>query len=195
MINFLLDKKSFYKVILSLLPLVPICSTLKDGLIIGSAFCITLIISALTAPLLYKHLSSKTAFSAKILVTSALSGLLYIVLNLLLSAKAETLGVYMPLVAVCTLIASINDKPSTFKTYFSSQCFVALASFLVVVFSSLLREFLGMGSVFGFDIFSKWFQPISFFSTSAGALFTVAVFVIVYQAAICRVSKGEEGKE
>ena len=195
MIKFILDKISFYKVILSVLPLTVFCLTLKDGLTVGAAAFIIIIISALLTPLIYKYLSSKTAFAAKILIASALSGLLFILLNLFLPQMAENLGVYMPLVAICAVIASVNEKPVTFKTYISGQFFFGITSFLLLTLISLIREFLGAGSFFGFDLFSKWFEPIAFFSTSAGALLTVAVFVIVYQAIISRVKKGEEDKK
>ena len=59
--------------------------------------------------------------------------------------------------------------------------------------SSLIREFLGYGSILGFDIYSEYFTPVSFFATPAGGLLMTAIFIIVYRVFAVK-SKGRRNR-
>ena len=61
-----------------------------------------------------------------------------------------------------------------------------------LILSSLIREVLGLGSLFGIDLYTKYFSPIGFFATPAGGFLIAALGVILYRLFVLTSSEEKE---
>ena len=92
----------------------------------------------------------------------------------------DTLGVYLPLIVVnCIILGraeSFASKNPVVDSLFDGL-FMGLGFTLALTLMGAFREILGNGSIFGIAL---WDFKIGFFSSSAGAFFTYALFIAMF---------------
>lgn len=186
MFDILKDKNVYNKIILSIVPLTAFCSTALSSLIAGIIiiFAVTLSWTAVSA--LKQFLTSKTAPFVRIVIAVGIVGILTMLCQLIFKDTVSSIGIGLTLISVTTvLLVSTDDvlaeKPFSVLKY-GAIISTASAGFLFVI--GFLKEFLGTGSVFGFDIYTSFFAPFEFFKTPAGALLLCAALTVLYSVLV-----------
>jgi electron transport complex protein RnfE len=183
-------KKSFFdKILLALLPLMAVCKTLSEALLAAVVIGISLLLTDLCVHCIGKQIIGAPLGFASVVITLGFIGVFAALATLFAKGQVESIGVYLYIPAVTGVIFS-QDKKSGFINSFKTSAVNSLSFALILTVSGLFREFMGMGSIFGVDIYTKLFAPIGFFTTPAGGLMTAALLLIV-----CRVVFGKAGKE
>ena len=180
------DKSVYNKIILSVVPLTALCSTALSALIAGITVIFAVSLSWIAVSALKQFLSSKTETFVRIVIAVGIVGVATMLFSIIFKDAVESIGIYLPLISVTTavLVGSddvLGEKPSNVFLYGAVISSVA-AVFLFTV--GFLKEFLGMGSIFGIDIYTKIFTPMEFFKTPAGALLICAVLTVLYNALV-----------
>ncbi|MEE0928643.1 MAG: Rnf-Nqr domain containing protein [Acutalibacteraceae bacterium] len=188
--NSLAKKYLSDNLLLAVLPLMVVCKTAPDALLAAAIIVIALPLTDLSARILHKLLNSSALLFARMVFAVGYIGILATVCTLFAKTQVENLGIYLYLPAVTTLFFAMEKNETSLPETLKDSA-ISSASFFVVLFiSGILREFLGLGSLFGVEIYTKLFAPIGFFASPAGGLFTAAIFLI-----LCRVISCERGKE
>ena len=194
MINMLKDKTVYNKIILSIIPLTAICSTALSALIAGIITIFAVLLSAIAVSGLKRFLTEKTGYIARTVIAIGIVGILTMAFSVFFKDIIESVSLYLPLISVITVILISTKDIMEYKTInvfkYSIVVSGVAAGFLFVV--GLLKEILGQGSVFGFDLYTKFFAPIEFFKTPAGALLICAALTILYNVIVKHAEKRRE---
>lgn len=152
------------------------------SLFVGVVSLFAVCISALALSLLKPFLNEKTAPFAKITIALGAVGVLSMLASLFMKQTVDSVAVFLPLISVTTVLLTDTNhilEQSLESTLKHSALIGGLsADFLLTV--GVLREFLGAGSFFGLDIYTKLFSPAEFFLKPAGALLIAAFLAIGY---------------
>ena len=101
-------------------------------------------------------------------------------LDKLLPSIYESLGLYLPLIVVnCIILARAESFASKNSPIASAAdgLFMGIGFTLALTLMGAFREILGAGKIFGITL---WDFKIGFFSSSAGAFFTFAIFIATF---------------
>ncbi len=183
MFDILKDKQLFEGWILAVLPLLAVSSTLKAGLILSVTVVLALIVSVGGVFALKSFLTEKTAPFAQLVLAVGTVGISAALLRLGFNEDVTGLGIYISVAAISAVLMLKSDyiiKTDIFGIVFGVM-FSVMVGVGFLLASSLIREFLGYGSILGFDIYSEYFTPVSFFATPAGGLLMTAIFIIGYR--------------
>ncbi len=184
-----ITKRSYFdKILLALLPLMAVCKTLTDALTAAVIAAVALLLTDLCAHFLRKLISGAPFRFARIIISIGFIGAFAAVVSLFAKTQIENLGVYLYIPAVTALFFGESEGISFFGRI-KASAINSLAFFTLLTVSGFFRELIGMGSVCGIDLYTKWFVPIGFFTTPAGGLLTAAVLLIVCRAVFDRTEK------
>ncbi len=182
MFGILRTKEIYYKIILAAIPLMAVCRDAKSALVGAAATVTTVVLAALFVNLTKPLLSKKTAAFAHLLFGVGVVGVFSAFFSIFTKEIIEEITLYLPLIAVTSTFLADTDfalENSVLTTVTGSLLTTATSGAFLFV-SGVIREFLGMGSLFGFDIYTKWFIPMDFFKNPAGALAVASVLTVIY---------------
>ena len=191
MFGLLKDKETYSKIILCSLPLTVVATTAYTSILVAVISFLVVIISTLLVCLLKSFLTEKTALLAKVVISIGVVGVLTMTASVFYKELTDSVSPYLPLISLTTfLILSGKDtiEATPANALKASVVMGGVSSgFLFVV--GILREFLGMGSLFGIDIYTKVFAPMELFKNPVGALFIAAMLVLLYNILVSLTGK------
>lgn len=180
------DSKVTGKIILSVVPLTAVCGTALSSVIAAIILLITVVLTWALLPLIKQFLSEKTAPFVRIIIALGVIGTLTMVSTVFFKEATNSIAVYLPLIAITVIMLSAineNIESTPIQALKLGATLGGLGSvFLFAV--GVLKEFLGMGSLFGFNVYTKLFAPIEFFKNPAGSLLICAGLAIIYNLAV-----------
>jgi electron transport complex protein RnfE len=169
---------------LALTPIIAVANTIKKSAILMLVFILLLLTTRILASFFITFIPSrlKTMFSA------LLSGIVLIPVLILASRifgeETFKLGIYLPMLAVDTLIISSSEiKEDEKKTkIFIDAIKLSLGYALVVYLVGFVRELVGSGSILGYKVFNFAILPIA--NTTAGGFIITGILLAVFQSSI-----------
>lgn len=176
------DKSLYFQIVLATLPVTLAGKTAWSALLAAVTAVLAAVGGSLIVTALKKFLNIKTAPFALLITAVGVVGVCTLLAELFFPAVAQTLGFTLALVAVavpftvsCDFCLNQNLLGSGLTALLLSG---VQAGFMLTC--GVVREILGSGSLFGLDLYSKWFSPVTFFTTPAGGLLTAALLLVVY---------------
>ena len=164
-----------------------LCSSLAvttsvfNGLGMGLSMTFVLLMSEIIISLFRKLIPSAIRLPIFIIVIAAFTTIVQLLLQAYVPALSESLGVFIPLIVVnCIIMGRVEA--------FSSKNSVGAASLdalgmgigytWVLIAISLIRELLGSGKIFGYEVFAEE-NAIGFFSGAPGGFFVFGVMIAI----------------
>ena len=180
------DSKVTGKIILSVVPLTAVCGTALSSVIAAIILLITVALTWALLPLIKQFLSEKTAPFVRIIIALGVIGTLTMVSTVFFKEATNSIAVYLPLIAITVIMLSAINENIESTPIQALKLGATLGGwgsvFLFAV--GVLKEFLGMGSLFGFNVYTKLFAPIEFFKNPAGSLLICAGLAIIYNLTV-----------
>lgn len=176
------DKNLYFQIVLATLPVTVAGRSGLSALLAAVTAVLAATAGSVIITALKKFLNIKTAPFALLITAVGVVGVCTLLSQLFFPETAAILGFALALVAVAVPFTVSCDF--CLNQSLAGSCLTALllsgvqAAFMLAC--GIIREFFGSGSLFGLDIYTRWFAPISFFTTPAGGLLTVALLLIVY---------------
>lgn len=168
------------KLVLGTCPTLALTTAASNGIGMGIAVTFVLICSNLFVSLLRKIIPNQVRIPAFVLIIASFVTIVRLVLDKFLPDIYESLGLYLPLIVVnCIILAraeSFASKNSPVASILDGL-FMGIGFTLALTLMGAFREILGAGAVFGIKL---WDFKIEFFSSSAGAFFTFALFIATF---------------
>ncbi len=168
------------KLVLGTCPTLALTTAASNGIGMGVAVTFVLICSNLFVSLLRKIIPNQVRIPAFVLIIASFVTIVRLALDKFLPSIYESLGLYLPLIVVnCIILAraeSFASKNSPFASVLDGL-FMGIGFTLALTLMGAFREILGAGAVFGIKL---WDFKIEFFSSSAGAFFTFALFIALF---------------
>lgn len=168
------------KLVLGTCPTLALTTLAMNGIGMGAAVTFVLICSNILVSLLRKAIPSQVRIPAFVLIIATFVTIVRLLLDKLLPDIYESLGLYLPLIVVNCIILARAESFASKNGVLASACdglFMGIGFTFALTLMGAFREILGNGTVFGLRL---WDFQIGFFSSSAGAFFTYALFIAVF---------------
>ena len=183
------------KLVLGTCPTLALTTAAMNGIGMGIAVTFVLIASNVIISLLRNAIPKEVRIPAFILVIATFVTVVRLALDYFLPEIYDSLGLYLPLIVVnCIILARAESFASKNPVLASAAdgLFMGVGFTLALTLMGAVREILGAGAVFGVKL---WDFSIGFFSSSAGAFFTYAVFIALFALITDAVSEKAKRKK
>ena len=179
--NGIIKENPTFVLILGMWPTLAVTSSAINGLGMGLSTTVVLILSNLLISAFRKVIPGGVRMPAYIVIVASLVTVVQFIMEAYTPSLSASLGVYIPLIVVnCIILGRAESYAS--KNPVVPSIFDGLGmglGFTVGLTSiGLVREFLGAGQLFGFQVLSlSWFTPITIFVMAPGAFLVLSFLV------------------
>ena len=191
----LISSNPTLKLVLGTCPTLALTTAAMNGIGMGLAVTFVLIFSNVIISLLRKAIPKEVRIPAFILIIATFVTIVRLALDFFLPDIYESMGLYLPLIVVnCIILARAESFASKNGVLASAAdgLFMGIGFTLALTTMGAVREILGAGAIFGHKL---WDFSIGFFSSSAGAFFTYAVFIAVFALITDKISEKSKLKK
>ena len=181
---------------LGLCPTLAVTTSAINGLGMGLSTTVVLVLSNMLISMLRKVIPDSVRMPAFIVVVASFVTIVQFLLEGFVPSLYDSLGLYIPLIVVnCIILGRAESYAS--KNPVLPSIFDGIGMGLGFTFGltciGLIRELLGAGQIFGFQILSlKWFTPITIFVMAPGAFLVLSCLVAIMN--IVRAKMEAKGK-
>ena len=176
-------KNPIFVQVLALCPLLAVTTSAVNALTMGLATTAVMICASAAISVFRKIIPSEIRIAAAVIIVAGF----VTVLQLLLDAYAPpnitaALGIFIPLIAVnCILFARLESFASKNKIFASAidALGMGLGFTLGLFVVGVVREFLGTGSVFGYELLHDTNAHMLIMVMPAGAFFTLGLIIMI----------------
>ena len=179
--NGIIKENPTFVLMLGMCPTLAVTSSAINGLGMGLSTTVVLILSNLLISAFRKVIPGGVHMPAYIVIVASLVTVVQFIMEAYTPSLSASLGVYIPLIVVnCIILGRAESYAS--KNPVVPSIFDGLGmglGFTVGLTSiGLVREFLGAGQLFGFQVLSlSWFTPITIFVMAPGAFLVLSFLV------------------
>lgn len=177
------------KLVLGTCPTLALTTVAMNGIGMGLAVTFVLICSNLIISSLRRLIPKQVRIPSFVLIIATFVTITRLLLDKFLPDIYESLGLYLPLIVVnCIILARAESFASKNKILPSmvDGLGMGIGFTLALTLLGAFREILGSGAIFGLKL---WDFSIGFFSSSAGAFFTYAIFIALFSLISQKLSK------
>ena len=176
--NGLVKENPTFVMMLGMCPTLAVTTSAINGIGMGLSTTVVLIFSNLLISLLRKIIPDSVRMPAFIVVVATLVTVVQFLLEGFVPSLYASLGVYIPLIVVNCIIlgraeayASKNPVlPSVFD-----GIGMGLGFTLGLTCIGIVRELIGSGKLFGFQVMPDIYEPVTIFILAPGAFFVLAM--------------------
>ena len=194
--NGLIKENPTFVLMLGMCPTLAVTTSAINGLGMGLSTTVVLVLSNMLISMLRKVIPDSVRMSAFIVVVASFVTIVQFLLEGFVPSLYDSLGLYIPLIVVnCIILGRAESYAS--KNPVLPSIFDGIGMGLGFTFGltciGLIRELLGAGQIFGFQILSlKWFTPITIFVMAPGAFLVLSCLVAIMN--IVRAKMEAKGK-
>lgn len=181
-----------FRLVLGTCPTLALTTAAMNGIGMGLAVTFVLICSNVLISLLKKVIPDTVRIPAFVLIIATFVTIVKLVLDKFMPDLYAMMGVYLPLIVVNCIILGRAESFASKNPVLDSACdglFTGLGFTAALTLMGAFREILGNASIFGFKLWDADVFSIGFFSSSAGAFFTFAIFIAVFNYVVNKVQK------
>lgn len=178
--NGIIKENPTFVLMLGMCPTLAVTSSAINGLGMGLSTTVVLVCSNLLISLFRKIIPNGVRMPAYIVIVASLVTVVQFLMQAYLSSLSKSLGVYIPLIVVnCIILGRAESYASKNKPLESifDGIGMGLGFTVGLTLIGLIREILGAGTAFDFQIFGEWFTPITIFIMAPGAFLVLAFLV------------------
>lgn len=181
--NGLIKHNPIFVMLIGLCPTLAVTTCAVNGVSMGIATLFVLIISNSVISLLCKFIPSRIRVGAYIIIIAGFSTAVDLLLQAYLPTVSNALGLYVPLIAVNCLIFARADAFASKNAPLASLLdglAMGLGFTAALTLVGIIRELIGSGSVFGIDLFGRYFS-LPVFLMPTGAFLTLGFLLALFQ--------------
>ena len=179
--NGLIKENPTFVLVLGMCPTLAVTTSAINGLGMGLTTTVVLACSNLFISILRKVIPDKVRIPAFIVIVASFVTIVQLLLEAYIPSLNDSLGIYIPLIVVnCIILGRAEAYAYKHKPIASlfDGIGMGLGFTIAITILGLVREILGSGSVFGFEIIPDSFH-ISIFVLAPGAFFVLAFLIAI----------------
>lgn len=176
-INGLIHENPTFVLMLGMCPTLAVTTSASNGLGMGLSTAAVLIASNVMISILRKIIPDTVRMPSYIVIVASFVTMVQFLLEAYVPNLHESLGIYIPLIVVNCIIlgraeayASKNNVLSSFVDGLG----MGFGFTIGLIAIGLVREILGSGSMFGYQIMPGSYTPINIFVLAPGAFFVLS---------------------
>lgn len=194
--NGIIKENPTFVLVLGMCPTLAVTTSAINGVGMGLSTTAVLVMSNMLISMLRKIIPDSVRMPAFIVVVASFVTIVQFLLEGFVPSLYDSLGLYIPLIVVnCIILGRAESYAS--KNPVGLSIFdgigMGLGFTLALTLIGMVREIIGSGKIFGFQILGDWFTPITIFVLAPGALFVLG-FMTAIQNAIAN-KKGKPRKD
>ena len=173
-------ENAVFVMLLGMCPTLAVTNSATNGLAMGLATSFVLLSSAIFVSLLRNFIPHQVRIASFIVIIATFVTIADYFLAAMLPPISKSLGPYVPLIVVNCLIlgraeAFFSKNTLTLSIADALGMGTGFTGALIVL--GAIREILGNGSVFNFQIFGDWFEPWIIMLLPGGAFLTLGIMI------------------
>lgn len=169
-----------FRQLLGMCPTLAVTNAMINGLAMGLATAFVLIFSSLVVSSIKKLIPSQVRIATYIVIIATFVTIADRFLAAFFPLISKNLGPYVPLIVVNCIILGRQEAFSSKNTVGRSliDAFgMSLGFILGLLILSAIREILGFGTFFGFQVMGQWFKPWIIMILPPGAFITLGILL------------------
>ncbi|AZO94301.1 RnfABCDGE type electron transport complex subunit E [Iocasia frigidifontis] len=183
--NGLWNENPIFRLVIGMCPTLAVTNTATNGLAMGLATSFVLLASEIVISIIKKLIPNDVRIPSYILIIATFVTFVDYFLKAFFPGIAASLSLFIPLIVVNCLILGRNEAFASRNPLLNS---IADAVGMGIGFTwaltllGVVRELLGMGSIFSFQIFKLaaeggWYEPMIIMILPAGAFISLGILV------------------
>ena len=180
-INGILNENPIFRLALSMCPAVGISTTVMNGLLLGIAVLFVQVFSSCTISVIKNYIHPKLRIPTYTLTIATWVTVIDLVLAAYMPAAYKEMGIFVKLIvafAIITMRLEMFSCKNSVPASFWDGVGMGLGFMFAMMTLGFVRELLGMGTLFGYDILG--FKPLLFFVLPAAGFFCVGIMMAIY---------------
>ena len=174
------DDNPVFRQLLGMCPTLAVTGTVITGIAMGLATTFVLILSSLVVASIKKLIPAQVRIASYIVVIASFVTIADQVLKAYFYPISEALGPYVPLIVVnCIILGrqeAFSSKNSVGRSFVDALGMSSGFILALLVLSSI-REILGAGTFFGYQVMGSWFKPWIIMILPAGAFIALGILL------------------
>ena len=174
------DENPVFRQLLGLCPTLAVTGWVINGLAMGLATTFVLIFSSLVISSIKKLIPSQVRIATFIVVIASFVTIADLFLKAFFYPISEALGPYVPLIVVnCIILGrqeAFSSKNSVGRSFIDALGMSSGFILALIVLSSI-REILGAGTFFGYQVMGPWFKPWIIMILPPGAFLALGILL------------------
>lgn len=202
--NGIIRENPIFRLVLGMCPTLAVTTAAINGLGMGVAVIFVLSLSNLAISLLKDYIPEKVRIPAYVVVIASFVTIVDMFMHAFTPALYDALGLYIPLIVVnCIILARAESFASKNKPFhsFMDGIGMGIGFTLALTLLGMIRELLGLGSIFGIKLLGEGsilslslftsFKPAIIMILPPGAFFTLGLVL----ALINKITEKKESKQ
>lgn len=176
-INGLIRENPTFVLMLGMCPTLAVTTSASNGLGMGLSTAAVLIASNVMISILRKIIPDTVRMPSYIVIVASFVTMVQFLLEAYVPNLHESLGIYIPLIVVNCIIlgrAEAYASKNNVLSSFADGLGMGLGFTIGLIAIGLVREILGSGSMFGYQIMPGSYTPINIFVLAPGAFFVLS---------------------
>lgn len=186
--NGIIRENPIFRLVLGMCPTLAVTTSAINGLGMGVAVIFVLSLSNLAISLLKDYIPEKVRIPAYVVVIASFVTIVDMLMHAFTPALYDALGLYIPLIVVnCIILARAESFASKNKPFhsFMDGIGMGIGFTLALTLLGMIRELLGLGSIFGIKLLGEGsilslslftsFKPAIIMILPPGAFFTLGL--------------------
>jgi len=168
------------RLVIGMCPTLAVTNSAENGLAMGLATSFVLIMSEFVISIIKKLIPANVRIPSYILIIATFVTFTDYFLKAFFPGIASSLSIFIPLIVVNCLILGRQEafasKNPTHRAV-ADGIGMGIGFTWVLTLLGMIREFFGMGSMFGFQLLGEWYRPMVIMILPAGAFITLGILV------------------
>ncbi len=176
-INGLIRENPTFVLMLGMCPTLAVTTSASNGLGMGLSTAAVLIASNVMISILRKIIPDTVRMPSYIVIVASFVTMVQFLLEAYVPNLHESLGIYIPLIVVNCIIlgrAEAYASKNNVLSSFADGLGMGFGFTIGLIAIGLVREILGSGSMFGYQIMPGSYTPINIFVLAPGAFFVLS---------------------
>ena len=178
--NGLWQENPIFRLVIGMCPTLAVTNTAVNGLAMGIATGFVLLASEIVISLIKKLIPNNVRIPSYILIIATFVTFVDYYLKAFFPGIAASLSLFVPLIVVNCLILGRQEAFASRNPVHRSiadALGMGLGFTWALVILSVVRELLGMGSVFGWQVLGSWYPPMIIMVLPAGAFISLGILI------------------
>ena len=180
--NGLVKENPTFVLMLGMCPTLAVTTSAINGLSMGLSTTVVLVLSNLFISLLRKIIPDRVRIPAFIVIIASFVTMISLLLEAFLPSIYDALGLYISLIVVnCIILGRAEAYAYSHGPILSvfDGLGMGFGFTLALTLIGMIRELLGFGSIFSFDIMPEGYVPAAIFILAPGAFFVLAFLTAI----------------
>ena len=196
--NGIIPENPTFRLVLGTCPTLAVTSSALNGLGMGAAATFVLVCSNIAISLLRKFIPDQVRIPAFIVVICTFVTMVQLLMQAFLPSLYESLGIFIPLIVVnCIILAraeAFASKNPPLASAFDGLG-MGIGFTLALTLIGTIRELIGSGSIFGFNVLGASYEPMLLIVLASGGFLTFGLLLGVFNLIVKKIEKKNAAKE